>query len=898
MFSVEYFTGIKLAFDQQMNLLDEQIDKLGQAAGEEKENGLQPGLQKRLLSEKKKEIMDTFARCTEEEAQALCFLYSAMPVSDLLDYPAALFLSYAKHGVFLWNRGPFAGRVPEELFANYVLHYRVNNEDITDTRGFFYDKLKAGKVVFEEADSSASMYDTAIEANYWCAAEATYRSTDGRTQNPRTMFGTAIGRCGEESTLAVTVLRSIGIPARQIYAPLWSHCDDNHAWVELWCDGEWHFLGACEPEERLDRGWYTGPASRAMLLHSRWFGSDEPAERQVGPKGMAKVLNHLDRYARVRVLKVKAVDEKGRPLPHAKVKFQVPNHGEFGSIAVVYTGESGEECGVARFTTGQGSLYVSSSYCEGEKKYYGEALAGEDEECLVVLKEKPECFEGFKDLDFTAPRLGGNEEALTAREQRVGAERLAQAAEYRQKKAEGFYQKREADRVLDRFGKEERQSLEKLLYTAHSNMGEIVRFMEWDAAGLKPKDWQATEGESWKIKLLEAMREKDCWDTKVEVLIDCCVSAMPYAGSVPDDIFFRYLANPRVSNEMLKPCRKFLYHCLTDEEREALRSCPEKLPERVDQWVERMPEREYEDLLTSPVGCIRGGIGSSHSREVLCVNLYRSLGIPARLSGFDHRVEYYSEGRFVPAQKCPGATCTLTLRGSDALKLDDWEHYSLERFEGDGFCRLGLWEKVWKLETEELTLTVVPGIYRVVTLNRLPDGGQLARTAVVSLEEGQEKEITLSLREIPVEAMLVRNKLEDVSFRSLEGRETKLSELTSGGKTLILWLEVTREPTEHILNELFEQSENFAGLTAPLYVVLKSAEDMENATFRRTFGALPGLRPILGDFGSDYPVLAGKAGQESGRLPLALVVNQDLECIYSDSGYNVGMADMLFKVLA
>ena len=99
-----------------------------------------------------------------------------------------------------------------------------------------------------------------------------------------------------------------------------------------YADGEWHFLGACEPDERLDTGWFIEPASRAMLLHSRWFGKDRPEDAQVGPKGMAVVLNHLDRYADTTKLWVKAVDEDGRPVPGAVLDFKVANHGELGSV--------------------------------------------------------------------------------------------------------------------------------------------------------------------------------------------------------------------------------------------------------------------------------------------------------------------------------------------------------------------------------------------------------------------------------------------------------------------------------------------------------------------------------------------------------------------------------------
>lgn len=933
LFSAEYYSGIKAAFEGQMALLE--------------------GAGKEFLSEKKKEILETLGRCTEQERQALTFLYSAMPMSDLVDYPAALFLAYAKHGVFLWDQGAFVGCVPENIFANYVLHYRVNNEDIADTRGFFYDRItkavgdriaefaaqdKAGRVGgHDEGESRGAMYRTALEVNYWCAREATYRASDGRTQNPRTMYGTAMGRCGEESTLAVTALRSIGIPARQIYAPLWTHCDDNHAWVEAWCDGKWHFLGACEPEERLDLGWFIEPASRAMILHSRWFGKDVPEDPQVGPKGMARVLNHMDRYAYTGMLKVKAVDEEGRPVPGARVDLQVANHGELGSVALVQAGTEGEDCGIVRVMTGFGDLYISASGVSGSgengKMLYGEnmvslggnqdeagveaddrhsggshegtqykgSICGCDEaECVVVLKKQPECWEGWRELDFNAPGpCFIHDTSLTEEQQATGKQRLAQATEYRQKKAEGFYDAREADRVLGRFEGKDREQVEEILRRAHSNMGEIVRFLEWDADPAAKGSGQ----EHWKLEVLKTLREKDYWDTKAEILLDCSINSMPYAGTVPEEIFFRYLACPRVSNEMLRPCRRILLSYLQEDVKDKIRKDPECLPELVDGWVTSMPGQEYENLITSSAGCIRSGIGSRHSKEVLCVNLYRSLGIPARLSHFDGRLEYYRDGGFAAAGDSGEESCRLTLCTEGALKLSDWEHYSLERFKGERFERLGLWGKIFSQQDSELELQLRPGIYRILTLNRKKDGSQLAKMAVFALKNGESKRVTLSLRDIPVEDLLTRTKVEDFALHRVEGGSVSLSELSGendsgNGKALFLWLEVTREPTEHILNELYERKEDFAGLNAPVYVVLKSKEDLENATLRRTMEALPAITPLLDDFGENYRKLAETVGREVGKLPLAVVLEAGQECIYSDAGYNVGLADILWRILS
>ena len=161
----------------------------------------------------------------------------------------------------------------EEIFINHVLYYRINSENIVDCRRFFYDQLI-------DRIRGLSAKEAALEINYWCAENGSYEASDRRTISSVTLYKSGKGRCGEESTFTVTALRSVGLAARQVYTPRWAHCDDNHAWVEVWVNGEWHFLGACEPEEKLDRGWFTGPAGQALLIHSRTFGDYAAGKRE------------------------------------------------------------------------------------------------------------------------------------------------------------------------------------------------------------------------------------------------------------------------------------------------------------------------------------------------------------------------------------------------------------------------------------------------------------------------------------------------------------------------------------------------------------------------------------------------------------------------------------------
>lgn len=101
---------------------------------------------------------------------------------------------------------------------------RVNNEDPV----FYHEILRRE---FGDGLSGLTMTQAALEINFRCYARATYCPADDRTASALTVLRRGRGRCGEESTLLVCALRASGIPARQVYVPRWSHCDDNHAWV-------------------------------------------------------------------------------------------------------------------------------------------------------------------------------------------------------------------------------------------------------------------------------------------------------------------------------------------------------------------------------------------------------------------------------------------------------------------------------------------------------------------------------------------------------------------------------------------------------------------------------------------------------------------------------------------
>ena len=225
---------------------------------------------------------------TTEEREALMFLYAYMPIGDITDYSGDYYLMNVRYALKTRQEMPWGCRIPEREFRHFVLPVRVNNENLDESRKVFYEELK-------ERVKNLSLYDAILEVNHWCHEKVIYTPSDSRTSSPLASVKTAYGRCGEESTFLVAALRSVGIPARQVYTPRWAHTDDNHAWVEAWVDGQWHFLGACEPEPVLDLGWFNAPASRGMLMHTKVFG------RYNGPE---EVMSRTSVYTEIIVIAI------------------------------------------------------------------------------------------------------------------------------------------------------------------------------------------------------------------------------------------------------------------------------------------------------------------------------------------------------------------------------------------------------------------------------------------------------------------------------------------------------------------------------------------------------------------------------------------------------------------
>lgn len=230
----------------------------------------------------------------EELKRYLSFLYLYMPYADIANIDKDIILDYALAGVNLRNTR--CKNIDEDIFLNYVLFHRIGSEKIVANRTYFYNLVKSML--------GDSELENVIKLNYFCGENVVYRTTDIRTQDPISIFNAGFGRCGEESIFAVSVFRAAGIPARQIYVPLWAHCDDNHAWVEVFVNGDWHYLGACEPEEIVDKGWFDDASARSMIVKNILYGNiKSEAKDFLSYNAGLYEINQTKRYAHTKHIK-------------------------------------------------------------------------------------------------------------------------------------------------------------------------------------------------------------------------------------------------------------------------------------------------------------------------------------------------------------------------------------------------------------------------------------------------------------------------------------------------------------------------------------------------------------------------------------------------------------------
>lgn len=825
--------------------------------------------------------LDSEGKLTPKEQEACMFLYAYMPIGDITDYPLSFWLNNIRYSFRASEEMPWGKSVPEREFRHFVLPVRVNNENLDNSRQVFYEEL-------EERVKGLSMYDAVLEVNHWCHEKAIYTPSDSRTSSPLATVKTAYGRCGEESTFLVAALRSVGIPARQVYTPRWAHTDDNHAWVEAWADGKWYFLGACEPEPVLDLGWFNAPASRGMLMHTKVFGRYNGPEEVMSVSPCYTEINVIENYAPCSHATVTVTDETGKAVPGARVEFKIYNYAEYCTVARKETDREGR----TGLTAGQGDLLVWAT--DGQKFGFGKLSFRQDSQLTIVL-DRQAGETGELPLDIVPPAENSRPVAVTPEQRAENNRRMAEEDSIRNAYTSTFPDTAQAKTIAGTLGLDSR-SLTPLLLASRGNHEELIA-----ALGALEQEKRHTA-----LRLLEAVSEKDLRDMPQEV-ITAHVNETS-AGTHP--LSDRYVLNPRIANEMLTSYKAFLRHALAGvTDTAAIRRNPDILTQWCNRHIALHDELNPQRIPISPAGVWNSRRADRHSRDIFYVAVLRSLGIPARIDEVTGKTQYadaagaWQDVNFTAASPSNTPQGTLTANYRSVKALSDpvyYSHFTLSRYENGSFKLLTFPEdksSCWsRLLKDGLPLDT--GYYMLVTGTRLASGGVLSNILFFNIEKDKNTDIELKMRENPDEVKVIGNFNSEALFMPQgESEAQSILETTGRGYFIVALLGARQEPTNHAIRDIAALKSEFESWGRGMIFLFPSEKEL--AGFRPDeFPALPSTVTYGTDRdGSIRRMIMENMELPSDALPLILIADTFNRVVFLSQGYTIGLGEQLIKTI-
>ena len=841
-------------------------------------------------------VMAGIDRPSLAEREALEFLYAYMPLADAVDYPESYYLDQVRATFRI--REEMGWKVPEREFRHFVLPIRVNNENL-DTARVAFNREIAPRV------KGLSMKDAILEVNHWCHEKMTYQPSDARTSSPLASMMNALGRCGEESTFCVAALRSVGIPARQVYTPRWAHTDDNHAWVEAWADGQWHFIGACEPEPVLDLGWFNAPASRAMLMHTKVFGRYDGPEEVVLESPNYTEINLIDNYATTARADFRVVDAAGKPVEGARVDFCIYNYAEFYPAVSKYTDADGRTF----LSSGLGDLLIWAS--EDGAYGYAKCSFGKDKEVTVVLDRSLSLSKGRPDtdaFDIVPPPENVRLPEVTPAQRAENDRRAAYEDSLRHAYEATFPTHEEA-----------------LAFTQEHGYGHHMVFpIEWSRGNWRTIEaFMSMADDHERVEhLFLSLSRKDFHDITLENLMDSYLDQDAVIG-------------PRVENEFLSPYKTFFGNV---EQLESLRN-----PQEVVTWVRSnvtvLDDPLAWDIPMSPIGVYRSELATPRSRGIFFVALARARGFEAQKNPVNGKIQYRTDGDWLdvdfdgagPAVAAPKGTLRLTYTPDKVVDNPKYySHFSLSRIEngrprlmefdegevdmGGGMDWAHVFKKGYPLEE---------GRYLLVSGNRLSSGTVPVSMAFVDVVAGEETVCDLVLRasenEVPVigsfdaetkfkPVELAKSEYGDVIAEEAKPETSLLSAVGRGHYALAI-LEPGKEPTNHVLRDLAVASGKLEAWGRPIVLLCSDEKAMHRLQVEMSegrYGILPST--IVLGLDADGAVKKGiekgmKVGPESAsgapsRLPLVILADSFNRVFFLSEGYTIGLGEQLAATVA
>ena len=627
-----------------------------------------------------------------------------------------------------------------------------------------------------------------------------------------------------------------------------------------------------------------------MLMHTNVFGSYNGPEEVLSVTPCYTEINVTANYAPVVTTKISVVDDNGAPLK-ANVEFKIFNYAEFYTAASKLTDEKGH----TSITSGCGDMVAWAS--AGGKFGFVKFTAGKDKNVRIVVDKAPG-YSATLEMNIVPPRERNTVPYVSDEQAAENARRFACEDSIRNAYVSTFISPDEALAFAQKleFNDGHEKVVAQLLLKSRGNYATIKKFLS------------RTPREELELAyyLLLSISDKDLRDVNYWVLLDHLISS-PRNGSY-DDIYRRYILNPRVSNEMLTLYKGFFRKCFDADKRRFFAGDPQR-------WVKWCRDSIKVDaswnplsLCMSPRGVWEMRTADPHSRDIFFVSASRAMGIPARIDEVTGKTQYMENNRWIDVDFDVVATAaknapqgTLKASYTPTRFIDNpryYSHFSISKIVDGRLQLLGYPEEgvTWASLLKDGT-PMDAGNYLMMTGTRMADGSVLAHLTFLNVEEGKECNIEFVQRESSEQLQVIGDfNSENLFYDLAEERTRSLLSSTGRGYYIIAVIAPGSEPTNHFLRDVMPYKEDFEKWGQKMVLLFRDKD--EAARFVNDFPDLPSTVVWGTDIDDKiYNEIVTNMKLQNPNRPLILVADTFNRVVFVSQGYSIGLGEQLVKVI-
>jgi len=424
--------------------------------------------------------------------------------------------------------------------------------------------------------------------------------------------------------------------------------------------------------------------------------------------------------------------------------------------------------------------------------------------------------------------------------------------------------------------------------------------------------------------MLSFMAQKDCRDLKADVLADHMEAflmeeaVMSKLQNIPqttifvdaesktpsEDIFAEfyhakkdfytdYVVSPRIHNEKLSKYRSEIKAILGNEN-------PFKSPKEIWAYIKEnckfYENEEYTTIMATPGTVLKLKAGSTHAQYILFVAICRTYGIPARIDMTYRRPQVFDGDKFVYVEFDDNTMGTVAVDFVDEKLPGYYSTFTLGYQIEDGSFRTVNHEDFFVRMKKQMEVKLLPGVYRFVTCVRTKTGSVVGKTMMFKVEAGKTVAVELSCKEKLAESLITKKEVPFVTLYNEKGEAVSTEKYAGCGDHIFFFLKPGNEPTEHIFTELTALHNAGKKLACPLHFVLKNEDEMDNASFQKIASFVE--HDLWFDPDETAMLTLSQATETKiESYPYVCVMDGADVSLFADSGYRVGMIEILERIL-